>query len=120
MIKKSISPNLFKYGSIKKNCRYDTFILFLFPYWNGTYDEVLFCKRIGAQTVLNLSKHDWEILHLYVGLLMLAAVVLHLFSSKTWIVKVGAQNKKWLAISVIGLGIIMILALALSPAELAK
>lgn len=51
---------------------------------------------------------------------MLAAVVLHLFSSKTWIVKVGAQNKKWQAISVIGLGIIMILALALSPAELAK
>ncbi len=34
-----------------------------------------FVKGLGPQTVLNLSKHDWEILHLYVGLLMLAAVV---------------------------------------------
>lgn len=100
----------------------DTILLFCFCFLTGTglMMKFSFAKGLGSQTVLNLSKHDWEILHLYVGLLMLAAVVLHLFSSKTWIVKVGAQNKKWLAISVIGLGIIMILALALSPAELAK
>lgn len=100
----------------------DTILLFCFCFLTGTglMMKFSFVKGLGPQTVLNLSKHDWEILHPYVGLLMLAAVVLHLFSSKTWIVKVGAQNKKWLAISVIGLGIIMILALALSPAELAK
>ena len=78
-----------------------------------------FVKGLGPQAVLGLSKHDWEILHMYVGFAMLAAVILHLFSSRAWIEKVGARNKKWLALLVIALGLVMLLALALTPATLA-
>ena len=55
----------------------DTILLFCFCFLTGTglMMKFSFVKGLGPQTVLNLSKHDWEILHLYVGLLMLAAVV---------------------------------------------
>lgn len=55
----------------------DTILLFCFCFLTGTglMMKFSFVKGLGPQTVLNLSKHDWKILHLYVGLLMLAAVV---------------------------------------------
>lgn len=79
-----------------------------------------FVKGAGTHTVLSLSKHQWEILHLYAGILMFIAVILHLFSSKIWIVKVGTQDNKWLAYMAIGLGIAIILILALAPTTLVK
>lgn len=53
----------------------DTILLFCFLTGTGLMMKFSFVKGLGPQTVLNLFKHDWEILHLYVGLLMLAAVV---------------------------------------------
>lgn len=100
----------------------DTILLFCFCFLTGTglMMKFSFVKGLGPQTVLNLTKRDWETLHLYVGILMLAAVLVHLFSSKTWIVKVGAQDRKWLAFLIVGLGFAMMLALALAPASIAK
>ncbi len=59
-----------------------------------------FVKGMGPQTVLGLPKHDWEMLHLYVGLAMLVTVAFHLFSNRAWIAKVGAKNKNFLGASV--------------------
>lgn len=95
------------------------FFCFCFLTGTGLMMKFSFVKGLGPQTVLGFSKHDWEVLHMYVGLAMLVAVILHLFSSKTWIEKVGAKNKKWLALLVLALGVIMLLVLALSPAALA-
>ncbi len=77
-----------------------------------------FVKGLGPQSVLGLTKHEWENLHLYVGVIMLVAVILHLISGRTWIVKVGAQNKKWLAAITIAMGIAIILVLVFSPTTL--
>lgn len=79
-----------------------------------------FVKGLGPQTVWGLSKPDWEVLHLYVGIAMFVAMVIHLLTSKAWIVKVGVQNKKWLAVGMLALGVILVLALALSPTTVLK
>lgn len=91
------------------------FLCFCFLTGTGLMMKCSFVKGMGSQTVLGLPKHDWEMLHLYVGLAMLVAVAFHLFSNRAWIAKVGAKNKGFWALLLLAIGIIMILALALAP-----
>ncbi len=94
--------------------------MFLFPNGNRNYDEIFLCKGSRNPDSVKPIQNQWEILHLYAGILMFIAVILHLFSSKIWIVKVGTQDNKWLAYMAIGLGIAIILILALAPTTLVK
>lgn len=77
-----------------------------------------FVKGLGPQSVLGFSKHEWENLHLYAGIFMLVMVIIHLISGRTWILKVGAQNRKWAVFLTIAMGIVVLLALSLSPTTL--
>lgn len=99
----------------------DTILFFCFCFLAGTglMMKFSFVKGLGPQSVLGLTKHDWETLHLYVGILMLVAVILHLISNRVWIVKVGAKNNRWIALLVIAIGIITVLTLTLAPTTLA-
>ena len=99
----------------------DTILFFCFCFLAGTglMMKFSFVKGLGLQSVLGLTKHDWETLHLYVGILMLVAVILHFISNRVWIVKVGAKNNRWIALLVIAIGIITVLTLTLAPTTLA-
>ncbi len=79
-----------------------------------------FVKGMGPQSVLGFGKGSWEVFHLWVGVLMLAAVLVHLFVNRIWIFKVAAKDKPWAAIAVIAIGLFLVALLALSPTVVAK
>ena len=100
----------------------DTVLLFCLCFLTGTglMMKFSFVKGAGPQTVLSLTKHEWENLHLYVGVAMFTAMIVHLVLNRAWIIKVGAKNRKWLAFFVIALGAAVVLALVLSPVSIVK
>ena len=77
--------------------------------------KLSFVKGMGKQTVLGLTKHDWESLHVYVGVLMFVSVITHLIINRLWILKVGASNKKWAMVIALALGIILFATLVFAP-----
>ncbi len=96
------------------------YICFCFLAGTGLMMKLSFVKGLGKQTVLGLSKHDWETWHLYVGVLMLVAVILHLVLNRIWILKVGSANKKWIAIMAFVVGAILFAVLVFSPTTIHK
>lgn len=96
------------------------FLSFCFLVGTGIMMKFSFVKGMGPQSVMGLGKGSWEVLHLWVGVLMFAAVLVHLFVNRAWIFKVGAKNKTWAAAIVIIIGLATIAVLALCPTVVAK
>ena len=96
------------------------YICFCFIAGTGLMMKLSFIKGMGKQTVIGLSKHDWETLHIYVGVLMIISVVLHLFINRLWLLKVGASNKKWAMILALALGVILFGVLVFTPVTFHK
>ena len=96
------------------------YMCFCFLTGTGLMMKLSFVKGMGRQTVLSLSKHDWEECHMYVGILMFIAMLLHLILNRIWILKVGSANKKWVAITAIAIGIILIGVLIFTPTTIHK
>lgn len=93
------------------------FLSFCFLAGSGILMKYSFVKGMGPQSVMGLVKPDWEAMHFWIGIVMAAALVLHLVLNRKWIEKVGAMQKRWLAVLFIALGVAMATLLAAWPTE---
>lgn len=96
------------------------YLCFCFLFGTGLMMKLSFVKGLGPQTVMGLSKHDWETLHVWVGVLIFFVLVVHFVVNRLWILKVGANNNKLIALSIVALGLIVVGVLAFTPTTIAK
>lgn len=96
------------------------YLCFCFLFGTGLMMKLSFVKGLGPQTVMGLSKHDWETLHVWVGVLIFFALVVHFVVNRLWILKVGTNNNKWIALSIVALGLIVVGVLVFTPTTIAK
>lgn len=69
----------------------------------------------SGETVLGLSRHEWGDWHFYMGLVAIAATVLHLFLNWKWLTKVAGAMGIWRLIVGLALGGVLIAGPLLLP-----
>ena len=95
------------------------YFLFCFLLGSGLLLKFSYVKgRMGKQTVLGLVKHDWVDLHLYAGIAMAAILLLHLWYNRLWLRQVLCKKRAARFWVFLGLGVALVLALALWPTQL--
>lgn len=96
------------------------YFCFCFLFGTGLMMKLSFVKGLGPQTVMGLSKHDWETLHVWVGVFIFFSLLIHFIVNRLWILKVGANNNKWIALLIVALGLIVVGSLVFTPATIVK
>jgi len=93
---------------------------FCFLLGSGLMLKLSFVKGRGPQTVLGAVKHSWEDWHFYAGVLMAAAVCVHVWYNRLWLRNVLCKKRPVAFWIFLGLGVALVLALALWPTEIAS
>ena len=64
-------------------------------------------------TILDMDRHEWGNVHLWIAYVVVAAVIAHLVMNWTWLTKIAASMKPWrLWVGLLlGIGIIVVLLL---------
>ena len=91
------------------------YAMFCFLCGTGFMMKFSFVKGAGIQTVIGLSKPEWETLHLYAGVIMLVGVVIHLLLNRKFIENALCAKSKIAAAIFALVGAAIILGLALFP-----
>lgn len=68
-------------------------------------------------TVLDMGRHDWGDIHLWVGIAFIATVVAHLLMHWKWLRNVGARLRAWPLWGGLLAGVAIVLAFILLPVE---
>ncbi len=79
-----------------------------------------FVKGMGPQTVLGLTKPDWEFIHFCVAIFMIFALIVHLFLNKKFLSTVIFCKKRILLCAFLFVGIFFAFLLALYPTKFSK
>jgi len=64
-------------------------------------------------TILDMDRHEWGNVHLWIAYVVVAAVIAHLVMNWTWLTKIAASMKPWRLWGglLLGIGIIVVLLL---------
>jgi H+/Cl- antiporter ClcA len=64
-------------------------------------------------TILDMGRHEWGNVHLWIAYVVVAAVIAHLVMNWTWLTKIAASMKPWRLWGglLLGIGIIVVLLL---------
>ena len=64
-------------------------------------------------TILEMDRHEWGNVHLWIAYVVVAAVIAHLLMNWTWLTKIAASMKPWRLWGglLLGIGIIVVLLL---------
>lgn len=71
--------------------------------------------RSGPATVLNLTRHEWGEIHLYLGLCFSILALIHLAMHWKWLYKVASQNHPWRIVFGLLIGAVLIGIPLLAP-----
>ena len=91
------------------------YVLFCFLAGTGIMLEFSFVKGAGMQTVMSLTKHDWEVLHTIAGFVMLISTLLHLLLNAKFIKTALCHKCKTALFAFVALGLLLILGLGFFP-----
>lgn len=91
------------------------YVLFCFLAGTGIMLEFSFVKGAGMQTVMSLTKHDWEFLHMLAGFVMLISALLHLLLNAKFIKNALCHKRKTALFAFVALGLLIILGLSFFP-----
>lgn len=68
-------------------------------------------------TVLGMGRHDWGELHWWVGLFMVAMMLVHLVVNRAWLTKIAAKGGSWKLWGGLALGLLMVGGLFAMPIQ---
>lgn len=91
------------------------YVLFCFLAGTGIMLEFSFVKGAGMQTVMSLTKHDWEVLHTIAGLIMIISTLLHLLLNAKFIKNALCYKRKSVLFAFVVLGLLLIFGLGFFP-----
>ncbi len=91
------------------------YVLFCFLAGTGIMLEFSFVKGAGMQTVMSLTKHDWEVLHTIAGLIMIISTLLHLLLNAKFIKNAICNKRKSVLFAFVVLGLLLIFGLGFFP-----
>lgn len=68
-------------------------------------------------TVLDMDRHEWGDLHLWISYAFIALVLVHLMMNWVWLKKIAAQRRSWRLWAGLGGGVLVVLLIVLWPVE---
>jgi hypothetical protein len=71
----------------------------------------------GGLTVLDMTRHEWGDIHLWVGIAFIATVVAHLLMHWKWLKTVGSRMRSWPLWGGLLAGVAVVLAFVLWPVD---